>query len=144
MYLSGFVGITAKLAATKLAAARPAPLLAASVWDRLRKTTKPTTSTLWPTIDRIRSTSVFSPSAPVNIRTVQPSAHYAPAPPSSVPSMQTITLAPLPQGGGDTMIAPDDVAAPEQAGAGDLFKSPVALGLLALGVVLTLNSRKRK
>lgn len=140
MYLSGWAEIKARLAAAKSASAPLAP----SVWDRLRKTTTPTTSTLWPTIDRIRSTSVFSPSAPVNIRTVQPSAHYAPAPPSSVPSMQTITLAPLPQGGGDTMIAPDDVAVPEQAGAGDLFKSPVALGLLALGVVLTLNSRKRK
>lgn len=122
MYLSGWAEIKARLAAQKAGT--------------------PTTATLWPTIDRIRSTSVFSPSAPVNIRTVQPPAHYAPAPPSSVPSMQTIMLAPLPQGGGDTMIAPDDVAVPTQAGIGDLFKSPVALGLLGLAAFLTLRGRK--
>lgn len=134
MYLSGWAEIKAKLATTSVAP---------SLWDQFRKTTTPTTATLWPTIDRIRSTSVFSPSAPINIRTVQPPAYYAPAPPSSVPSMQTITLAPLPQGGGDTMIAPEDVAVPGQAGIGDLFKSPVALGLLGLAAFLTLSRRRK-
>lgn len=147
MYLSAWADLSKAL--TPATAPRSSGFVSSPLFQRWKgRSPAPATtgSKLFPTIDRIRATTALRPpaAAPINVRAVEPTGGvFAPPPPGTIPPVQTVTLAPLPQGGGDTMIAPDDTAAPTEAGAGGLLSSPVALGLLALGVILTL-SRKGK